>query len=640
MPQAELRESTHVVPFGDKLMIFGSKVGRNIVKDLLEKIDVANSEKRTLRKFFLEHTNAEDMAERIETLFSNMDVAYQSRWGTSYRRNQDAVKVKVVPDKRTNAITVITDPVTMEKIAAIIIEEDIPIDPDAVQPKVYEIHYINAGEMRDLLSSLFSKEAATGRTWVDLWFGRNDDDNKGSMAVRLQGQFTFKVLPGTNRLIVYSNSSKNYEVIEKLLKTLDQPQNVGLPEIIELKFANAEDLCEQLNAMLSEPRTISRINRASRGLPDYTSQTLNNNNSSGSGSSNSNNNNSGNIEKPGEMVFWWQNYTPPRDELPASNLIGKIRIVPVVRQNALMVLAPEGYKKPVREMIEKLDKPGRQVIIKARIGEISHEGQTTLGLRIASDPSLLSAADSAIAGSATAVFLDTLAGGRLTLSGGASVAALLNLLVKEFDLKILLEPSLTTSDNEAAVYFDGQSVPIQTQSKESAEGTTTVTDIAYEQVGTLLQIRPHITSNNMVDLVINLEISRVVPGVKALGNFIFDRRQVRTHVIVASGETVMLSGIIRQDEFEEIHKVPFLGDIPIIGKLFRSIDKGTNNREMVVFITPHVMSNTADVEKQMRGPRKTMSEIQQSLNGGVFNGEHYDDEADEHDPVESKGSTE
>ena len=88
------------------------------------------------------------------------------------------------------------------------------------------------------------------------------------------------------------------------------------------------------------------------------------------------------------------------------------------------------------------------------------------------------------------------------------------------------------------------------------------------------QIRPHITKNGNVDLLINLEISRIVPGSTSQGNPIFDRREVTTHVIVQAGQTIMLSGIIRQEEYEEVRKVPLLGDIPLIGVLFRSRSEG------------------------------------------------------------------
>ena len=190
---------------------------------------------------------------------------------------------------------------------------------------------------------------------------------------------------------------------------------------------------------------------------------------------------------------------------------------------------------------------------------------------------------------------------------------MLHLLMREFDLRILLTPTIVTSDNKASTFFDGQDVSIQTGIQRSAEAGATVTGSVYEDVGTLLRVRPHITKNNNVDLKINLEVSRIVPGSTATGNPTFDRREVFTHVVVKSGQTIMLSGIIRQEDFDEVRKVPLLGDIPLLGKLFRSIDKGTRNREMLVFITPEVMSTPDEVDAQMEEPLKTLKGIERKM---------------------------
>ena len=115
---------------------------------------------------------------------------------------------------------------------------------------------------------------------------------------------------------------------------------------------------------------------------------------------------------------------------------------------------------------------------------------------------------------------------------------------------------------------------------------------------------------------INLEISRIVPGSTALGNFIFDRREVTTHVIVQDKQTIMLSGIIRQEKFEDIRKVPLLGDLWLVGALFRSTDKGIRNRELVVFITPHVISTEVAAAKMMKKPLESIERIKKSLEDG------------------------
>ncbi len=604
----------HVVPFGrsKKLIVFGSKRGRELAMELLSKIDKADAEKRTRETFTLKHADAEEMAQRIETLFSEIEVSYRSRWGTSYRpRSADVPKVTVVPDTRRNTITVITDPDTMEEIRALIEEEDTAIDPKEVGIKTYELQYADPGELKDLLTDMFSGREPRQRSFWDSYFGRGQTEFKP--VGRLLGQFMFQIMPSSNKLIVQTKSVANFQVITDLIAELDQPQRVGLPVLIELKYANAEDLCEQLNAMLAEPRTLATIRRAARGLSEYHEDS-----DSSDGSTSSNQGSSNEQSDAGSIEFWWQRYTPPAGKVPTSNLIGKIRLVPVYRRNAVMVLAPAGFLGPIEELIEEMDQPGRQVVIQARIGEIQHEDQTTLGLRLASDPSVLSAAETALGGAAAIDFSNLIFSGTTTISARSNVSLLLNLLIKEFGMKILLEPSLTTSDNQAAEYFDGRDFSIATETERSAEGGISRTQFRYEQVGTLLRIRPHITKEGSVDLLINLEISRIVPGSAAQGgNPTFDRREVTTHVIVQDGQTVMLSGIIRQEKFEDIRKVPLLGDIPLIGLLFRSIDKGVRNRELVVFITPRVMTTVAEVDTQMEEPLKTLERIEESINPGA-----------------------
>lgn len=598
----------HVVPFGQskKLIVYGSKRGRELAIELLHKIDQTDAKKRTREMFSLKHADAEEMAERIESLFSGQEVAYQSYWGTSYRRSSsDVPKVMVVPDTRRNTITVITDADTMEEIRALIIEEDTPIDPDKIGIETYELKYADPGEIRDLFTEMFSEREPRQAAW---WQASGGDVKPVG---RLLGQFMFQVMPSSNKLIVQTKSVANFQVIDDLIAKLDQPQRAGLPLLIELKYANAEDLCEQLNAMLAEPGTLAKIRRSEQGLSNYTNQSATSVASASSGSSNSPNNQA----DPGIIEFWWQPYRRPQNKMPTSNLIGKIRFVPVYRGNAVMVLAPAGFLDPIQELIEQMDQPGRQVIIHARIGEIQHDDQTTLGLRLASDPSILSAADSAVGGSIGVNFTDLVAGGTTTITAQTNLTLLLNLLVREFDMKILLSPSLTASDNEAAEFFDGQELSIINEFRGSSEGTSTVTDITDKRVGNLLRVRPHITSEGTVNLLINLEISRIVPGSSTpSGNPVFDRREVTTEVIVKNGQTIMLSGILRQEDFDDIRKVPLLGDLPLIGGLFRATDKGIRNRELVVFITPQVMTTPKDIDAQMENPLKTLKQVEESLN--------------------------
>ncbi len=613
MPNPELREATYVVPFVEsrKVIIFGSTAGRDIVRKLLAELDVEDASRRARRTFDLKYADATEMATRIESLFSGLEVSYKSDWGTSYYRDRDAAKVTVVADARRNAVTVVTDPDTMEDIAKLIAEEDKPVSVAEALPKIYTLKYVDPGEACELLQVMFGVKPEREMSFWDRYYGTGGGSTAKAVG-RLQGQFTFQVLSSSNKLVVSAKNPAHFEVVDEIIERIDQPQEVGLPAIVELNHANAEDLCEQLNALLAEPGTLASIRRADRSLSEYDRD-------ADTGTADSRNQPSRDRNQPpraapGEMVFWWQSFRRPEGQVPASNLVGRIRIVPVYRRNAIMVMAPEGYKESILELIGKLDEPGRQVTIRAQIGEIQHDTQTTLGLRLATDPGLLNLGDTAVALSGSAAY-EGIFGETLTVNGRTSFFALLNLLLKEFDMKILQQPSVTTCDNEAANFFVVQDVPTLKESRESAEGTTTVTAIEYRAVGTMLQVRPHITQMGNVDLVINLEISRILPGATFFGNPTIDRREVTTHVVVGDGQTVMLSGIITQEDFDEVRRWPLLGDLPLLGKLFRSVDTGTRNRELVVFITPFVLSNETGADAHANRGRQTIEQLEAVFNG-------------------------
>jgi type II secretory pathway component GspD/PulD (secretin) len=130
-------------------------------------------------------------------------------------------------------------------------------------------------------------------------------------------------------------------------------------------------------------------------------------------------------------------------------------------------------------------------------------------------------------------------------------------------------------------------VSVQIGSLTTAEGAISE-NFVYVPVGTRLTVRPHVTQDGQVKLGVNLLLSRIASGTRG-GNPTFDRRETTTHVTVQDGQTVMLSGITRQEEFEEVRKLPVLGDLPLLGPLFRNTDTLQRNRELVVFLTPEVI---------------------------------------------------
>ena len=209
--------------------------------------------------------------------------------------------------------------------------------------------------------------------------------------------------------------------------------------------------------------------------------------------------------------------------------------------------------------------------------------------------------------------------GGVTFQEGASVQfninTLIDLLIREVDAKILNQPTLWTKDNEEAEFFKGRSVPFLVSTQTSAEGTAQRDSVEYRDVGVTLRVRPNITPEKAVDMTINLAISEVEP-VLITNNIVTSQLNTTTHMIVEDGDTIMLGGILfRTDSLIE-QKIPLLGDIPLIGGLFRHYDTVLSNNELLVFITPYVIDAETKpaITEKLEDEKEKMESILDLLN--------------------------
>lgn len=602
------------------------------IEELDTAMDPSRANNLATKVFEIKHGDAEQVRINIEDLFAppqqqGFNPYYYG--GRQPRAPGGNEKFKVTADARRNTVTVMADPVTIARVAKLIEEDwDAPLAQAEAQPKIYVLQHADPVRMKDLLTELFTKKEEAF-DYRRLFFGGAPQERQTEAVGRLYGQFTIETMPDSNRLVVVAKNANNYVVIDNLIKELDQPEDAGVPQAIELKHANAEELAEQLNASMSEPGTLAEILRSERDLTSTARSrglASSERSAAGGAAAGADGAQPQQAAAPGVMRFWWQTSRPRTDERPMSNLIGKIRFVPINRRNAILILAPKAYMSPILALVEEMDRPGMQVIIHAVIAEVQHNDQTTVGMRFASDPAILSdprLGDMAIGGS-TDFTHNQLYGGTFAIGGATfgsnvvrtniNVNVLLQLLMRKFNTKILFEPKLYTADNQQAEFFDGQDVPFQTNSQTSAEGTSISRSFDYTAVGTRLSIRPHITREGDVDLRVNLELSNIVPGETTLGNFLFDRRETTTHVVIHDGQTVMLSGIVRTEDYNDVRKIPLLGDLPGIGGAFRNTDKAKRNRELIAFITPIVVrSEVADSAKAMDPYVKSLQRLKNAM---------------------------
>jgi general secretion pathway protein D len=522
--------------------------------------------------------------------------------------------LRVSANKQQNSVTVVSEKAVIDQVRAQINDFwDKPLSEDQVIPKVFDLEYSDAIKMRDILEAAFGKGTTTTTGGNQFGGGGNSTTTPGTG--RLAGQFSFQAIPEANRLLVFAKSPDNMEFMEKVIADLDRPQTAGLPQIVELKHASAEELAEQLNTLLAQDGTLASIRRAETGLSDSASSSspfASSATDTGSGTGDT-----GESTAADTISFWWQRSRPPTDRRNSSNLIGTIRIVPVWRQNALMVLSPPEYKAAVLDMVQLLDRPGRQVLLSAIICEVSGEDATAFGLRWSSQNLSPGSPDNSISigNEASGEKTNLLPGlfDTSTLSSSVNVNLLLQALNEKTKVNILSEPRIFTSDNQEASFFDGKDIPFINDQTTNQVGQTTAS-FDYKAVGIQLKARPRITVTGDIDLQVNLQLASIAPGETVSGALVVDRRETTTHLILKGGQTVVISGILRKEEQDIVRKIPLLGDIPLLGELFKSREKTLTDKELLVFVTPVVVDNTERLPEANERYIDRLEELRNRLN--------------------------
>jgi general secretion pathway protein D len=602
---------------------------------LLNALDQPSAASLRSRTFRLRFADAEQIAENIRELFEVDDASSRSQQQAVQRffrgrrtggDDQDSAStsenIRVTSNTQQNTVTVLAEPDVLDQVADLVATVwDQPLPDEAVIPRIYDLEHTDPVRIATLLEGLFGSGASGAAA------GGGGQGQQGGAPVeaqgagRLAGQFTFQPLAEAGRLVVVAKSPDNLSVIDAIIEDVDRPQTVGLPRVVPLKHADAEELAEQLNALLSQEGTLAQIPRQERGLQDLASNV--------SPFAPEEQQPDQQEDDTTELItFWWQRARPPEENRGSSNLVGRLRIVPVWRQNAVMVLSPPEYMTSVVNLIEDLDRPGRQVLITAVIAEVGLEDALSLGLRWGPDDFVLDNSDNAfVVGTETTAREDNLLNNLFdtsVLDASVDLNFVLQALDQNNSLNILSEPRIFTSDNQEAEFFDGQDVPIVEDVQLTDEGTRNTTR-TYRAVGIRLAARPRITTDGNVDLRVNLELSSIAPG-QAVDDFvIIDRRETTTQLIVNDGQTVVISGILRSEDTDVTRKVPLLGDIPLLGALFTSVEQRTINTELVAFITPSVVRSQSELNAVNEPFRQRLNQLRDRLEQDI---EESDPEAD------------
>ena len=294
--------------------------------------------------------------------------------------------------------------------------------------------------------------------------------------------------------------------------------------------------------------------------------------------------------------------------------------------NALIISAQPDILKSLESVISQLDIRRAQVLVEALIVEISDKLARDLGVQFlftgdgesspvatqrfgTPNPDLISTigAETSEDSTTSSTMQTRAANSLLALDGlavgvarykasGTSFATILNLIAQDGDSNVLSTPSIMTMDNEEASIVVGQEIPITTGETLSGSNSNPFRSVTRQEIGVKLTVRPQINEGNAVKMHINQEVSSIFGPLGEMStDLITNKRNIRTTVLVEDRETIVLGGLIDDDVQESVKKVPFLGDIPLLGRLFKTTSITRTKRNLMVFLRPTIVRNSEDV---------------------------------------------
>ena len=292
--------------------------------------------------------------------------------------------------------------------------------------------------------------------------------------------------------------------------------------------------------------------------------------------------------------------------------------------NALILAAPREVIREVNKVLDQLDKPRPQVLIEAVIAELSEEQAEDLSSQLVYSSknrgAYLTNFDGVLTSLLGATVLDgsqntssSMLSQGLPASGlgvlgdfdnatGKGMGLLVQALKTDGATKVLSTPSVVTLDNEEATLTVGEEVPFQTGSFTNSNNVSTnpFTTINREEVGVTLKVKPQISKGDAVRLEIEQESSKVQAG-GTVGLQTTSKTTMQTNVMVQDGELLVLGGLIEDTGSDNLRQLPVIGDIPLLGRLFRATKNESKQRVMMMFIRPTILRDSLDARTATKG---------------------------------------
>ena len=556
----------------------------SIIEKVINELDKEQTQEE-IRLYFLKFADAETLVPSLQDLFEGGSAGVDRErpwWERRFREPTEGDgagfgvqgEVHLVADLRLNAILISTSAQNFETIDGLIKKLDVNMPDQEWGTRMYKLKYADAENVAAIINNVY--QGSSGNTGNFFFFlaERQRNQTQGSLA----GNVTAEPYPTLNAVIVSTATQRNFDLITAFINSMDTPTPEGQREVTEairLEYGNADHLQEVLDQVWEgEEGTDFNFGRffASGGR---------------------------------------------QEQQDINSLRGKVTVFADADTNSLIVTTRQRYLSAVRALIKKLDFVRGQVWIDIQILEVTLDETTKLGIELTAQEKRIFGT-SVSPGNPLIGEFESQLGLEQEISGfniglaTKEYLSLIHALMRENKVQTLSTPSLLTRDSWNATWSSGRRIPyLQSVDTTSILGETVTQplfnyDFIDPPVGINISLTPYIARSQVGEdgkRTIGLDIENI-----SASNFIeftdfnapiTDDNAISVYIDVEDGQQIVVGGIIRKKQKQEENKLPILGDIPLIGRLFKNTETAVEDTEIVIIITPHIVdiNNPEDLEK-------------------------------------------
>lgn len=429
----------------------------------------------------------------------------------------------------------------------------------------------------------------------------------------MAGMIKIVPLEHMNSLMIISASPDYLRDMQGWINRFDRTSPTAGQQLYVYRVQNgsAENLAEMLNQIFSGKSSSSKKKSPTSSLaPGLAPATIGATGDAGTNGAAPANGAIPNVESSAAVAVAVAGTKPivTEDGGVSLDAADEARIVADKTNNSLMIMATESTYQQILEAVKRIDVMPMQVQVEASIMEVSLSDSLQYGLQWYFKNSNL---------------LGQVGGGLVSLGGVAGGAGfsyslsdatgalqnIINTLAKQSRVRVLSSPSILVLDNQPAEIRVGDQLPIETKTSSGTTASGDVYTYQYKDTGVSLKVTPHVNSSGLVKMEIQQDVTDLGERDSVNKQPTFMQRSIKSSIVVQSGETIVLGGLIRENKTDSKQGVPILGDVPIVGKLF-STEGGTSTRtELLVLITPTAIKDQSGLNKTGEEMRERMKRL-------------------------------